>query len=374
VYEQTKLIQDKFDEITVISPQPYWPSFLQMIPSLAGYSKLSGFRDYRIGKMRVYYPTYFTLPIRYLREKNYLYMARAIEETIRRYHIEYDVAHVHFLYPTAEAAMEIVPGNIPRILSMHGGDVYVWVADPKHTQDARTTWRAYNRLHVPSKYLADELIRLDPDLDRNKIFVIPPSVDSKLFYPKLKKNNSKTVLMVANLVEGKGHLDGLEAFKKVLNVIPEARLKIIGTGPQYSVIKQRIEEMGLDREVELVGAVAHAKLGKWYREAAVLMFPSYTESFGIVQIEAMACGLPVVAYANEGSREVLAEYPQCLVKIGDVGQLSQKLLQVLSGQIKPISTQKILAKYSANLISKKLNMLYLPHAEPDQICNKTTKT
>lgn len=329
VYEQTKLVQDLFEEITVISPQPYFPSFLQKVPIMAGYSKLSGFHDYHEGNMRVIYPTYLTLPFEKFREHNDLPIARAIAATIKRERIKYDSVDVHFLYPTGEAALSVIPSQMPKTLSLHGGDVYEWAAEPKHLKRARNTWRAYDKLRVPSKYLADELMRLDPELEKSKIQIITPSVDSKLFFPAAKKNKALVVLMVANLVEGKGHLDGLIAFKKVLAVIPEAKLKIIGTGPLYSAIKRKISEMNLEKEVELVGPVAHTKLPDWYREASVLLFPSYAESFGIVQIEAMACGIPVIAYANEGSREVLSKYPQYLVKIGDIEQLSNKLRKIL---------------------------------------------
>lgn len=330
VYEQTKLIQNLYSEITVISPQPYFPSLLQKIPGMAGYSKLSGFHNYREGNMRVIYPTFFTLPIEKFREHNNLPIARAIAATIKREQIKYDTVHVHFLYPTGEAALSVLPPQIPKVLSLHGGDVYEWAENPKHIKRARAIWRAYDKLQVPSKYLANELRKLDPELPKDKIQIITPSVDDKLFYPSAKKSKTPIVLMVANLVEGKGHIDGLVAFKRVLADIPEAKLKIIGTGPLYSTIKRKIREMGLETAAQLVGPVPHSKLPTWYRSAAVLLFPSYAESFGIVQMEALACGTSVIAYENEGSRAVLAKYPEFLVRVGDIAQLSKKLRQVLS--------------------------------------------
>jgi len=346
VYEQTKLVQNLFDEITVISPQPYFPSFLNKFPRMAGYSKLSGFHDYKAGNMRIYYPTYFTLPITLFREHNNILMAKVIKKIIQQKNIQYDVVHAHFLYPTGEAVLSALPAQIPKVLYLHGGDVYSWATNQKNTERARNIWRAFDSLRIPSKYLASELLRLDPKLDENKIQIIAPSIDKKIFYPKLKRNKEKIVLMVANLVEGKGHLDGLKAFVKLREHGQGVKLKIIGTGPLYNFIKQQIRKMKLEAEVEMVGPVAHTELGKWYRRASVLLFPSYAESFGIVQSEAMACGLPVVAYANEGSREVLFDHPEYLVKIGDIEQLSEKLLQVL----------------------------YSPYAQPDQIHRKTAKT
>ena len=357
VYEQTRLIKDLFDEIVVISPQPYFPRFLQKVPNLAGYSKLSGFHDYKTDNIRVFYPSYLTLPTVKFRERNHLKMRRVIQDTIKKENLQYDFVHVHFLYPTGEAAIDIFPANVKKALSLHGGDLYKWALNPKNRERARKVLSGYDRLQVPSKYLERVLYQLAPDISKARVYVIPPSVDENIFFPATR-NRSKIVLMVSNLVEGKGHYDALKAFAEVKKRVAGAKLVIIGTGPLYGELKQKITEMGLTKEVSLVGSLAHRTLPKWYQEASVLLFPSYAESFGIVQIEALACGLPVIAYDNEGSREIFAEYPECLVKTGDIDELGRKLESILLSKTRKNIVSSIANKYTTGEILSKLKVIY----------------
>jgi glycosyltransferase involved in cell wall biosynthesis len=75
----------------------------------------------------------------------------------------------------------------------------------------------------------------------------------------------------------------------------------------------------------LVGALNNSTLIDWYNAADLFVFPSYYESFGIVQIEALACGTSVIAYDNDGSKEVLRGYKKNLIKKGDIETLVWKI-------------------------------------------------
>ncbi len=358
VYEQTRLVTSLFSMISVISPQPYLPPFLRTIPQLSGYAKLSGFHDYKIQNLSIYYPTYLTLPLPYFQEHNNIPMARAIHQSLRSSDISYDIAHVHFLYPTGEAALSIIPSTVHKILSLHGGDLYKWATLPINRARAQATLRAYDRLHVPSQYLARVLQALDPTLDPKRIYIIPPAIDTTLFSQKEKKQGDPIILMVANLVPEKGHEDALLAFAALLKQVPQAKLKIVGTGPLYSQLSTKIKILQLTHSVELVGSIAHHDLPKWYHAASLLLFPSYAESFGIVQIEAMACGTPVVAYDNEGSKEIFAAHPDYLVKVGNIPDLVKKMQLTL---LHPPSSQKlqtIVEPYREHVVAKKLAALY----------------
>ena len=356
VYEQTALASKMFSNINVISPQPYMPPVLQPMKILAPYTKLSGFHDYVVNNMEIYYPEFFTLPIASFRDKNSFLMTKVIEQAMVKINVKPDVIHVHFLHPSGESMIPLLPSDIPKILSMHGSDAYSWAKI--NLDRARRVWRAFDRLHVPSHYLARALKQLDLELNPESIFVIPPSYDKNIFYPKINKTKTREVLMVANLIQTKGHMDALKAFVEIVKSYPEAKLRIVGAGPLQSQIQNTINELKLRKSVEMIGPVGHKDLTKYYQRAELLLFPSYRESFGIVQVEAMACGTPVVAYDNEGSREIFAKHPQWLVKTGDISGLTKMLKQVFESNPDMRELLDIIKPYEQDKVKKQLEQLY----------------
>lgn len=95
------------------------------------------------------------------------------------------------------------------------------------------------------------------------------------------------------------------------------------------LIEHTIGRLGLGQTVNLVGAVPHDLPPKYYQQADVMLFPSYAESFGIVQVESLACGTPVVAYANEGSNGIFGKSHPDLVGVGNKDGLEKQTLSML---------------------------------------------
>jgi glycosyltransferase involved in cell wall biosynthesis len=91
----------------------------------------------------------------------------------------------------------------------------------------------------------------------------------------------------------------------VRDVYPEARCVVGGRGGMRSELESLVDDRGLDDAVSLLGYVPAEELNLWMNAADVFVLPSYSESFGVVQLEAMACGTPVVATRNGGSEEVI---------------------------------------------------------------------
>ncbi len=122
------------------------------------------------------------------------------------------------------------------------------------------------------------------------------------------------VLAVGRLSPEKGMVDLVEAFALVDR--PEARLVLLGGGPQQTVLENLIADRGLGGRVELVGWRADPT--PWYRAARLVAIPSRTEAFGMVVVEALAHGLPVVSTRCGGPVEILdgGRWGR-LVEIGD---------------------------------------------------------
>ncbi len=168
--------------------------------------------------------------------------------------------------------------------------------------------------------------------------IIPPGVDIERFSrakPCLAgrqalqpfRDGKLNILFVGRLDDRKGLIYLLKAFRLIKQEFANARLVVVGSGPKEREAKRFVKKHHL-RDVEFVGFVESETLPRYYTSADIFCSPAtHGESFGIVLIEAMAAGLPVVAFDNQGHRCVLRK--DFLVENRDVEALAKKLLSFL---------------------------------------------
>jgi len=175
-----------------------------------------------------------------------------------------------------------------------------------------------------------------------KVRVVPNGVDIKRFHPKLDKNkirkkyniseDGKVVLFVGNLEAYKGCEYLLSAFSIVAKEINEAYLILVGKGSLESRLKEVAMKLDVKNKVFFAGYVRDDELPYYYAACDVFVLPSISEyeGFGIVQLEAMACGKPVIATNIPGVREVDAkELATIHVPPKDKRALTEALLMIL---------------------------------------------
>jgi len=112
------------------------------------------------------------------------------------------------------------------------------------------------------------------------------------------------LLLVSRLAHEKNVPLALEALARVRQRLPKAQLLLVGSGPLMGLLKDQVREAGLDEAVHFVGSVEHSSIPAFYAAADVFVFPSITETQGLVLAEAFAAGLPVVALDNPQTRDV----------------------------------------------------------------------
>jgi len=161
--------------------------------------------------------------------------------------------------------------------------------------------------------------------------IIPNAVDLSRFQPGKEQKNQ--ILFVGRLDKRKGVMYLLKAFVKLKKRILSARLVIVGKGPYEERAKEFVKEQSLE-DVEFKGYISDKELPKFYQQASVVCFPSLGgESFGIVLLEAMASGKPVVAFNIDGYREVLVgRLSRWLMPLKDVEVLGRALLILLKNR------------------------------------------
>ncbi|HEY0606396.1 MAG TPA: glycosyltransferase family 4 protein, partial [Herpetosiphonaceae bacterium] len=153
--------------------------------------------------------------------------------------------------------------------------------------------------------------------------IIPSGVDTSQFAPGVEplprlRDDCTNLLYVGRLEQRKGVAHLVRAFARLHRQYPRLRLVIGGDGPERAALEQLVRDLGLER-VLFLGYVPATDLPRLFASADIFCAPAtYAESFGIVLIEAMAAGLPIVAAANAGYAGLLAAHPSnLLVPPGD---------------------------------------------------------
>jgi glycosyltransferase involved in cell wall biosynthesis len=160
--------------------------------------------------------------------------------------------------------------------------------------------------------------------------VMPNGVDLGRFRPLPRSQVGHVILFVGRLVPQKGVDVLLRAFATVLRKCPGIRLVIAGDGYQRLYLERLSRHLGLPPHVEFLGWQTGPALARLYQAAEIVVVPSMYEPFGLVALEAMACGRPVVASRTGGLAEVVADGSTgYLVPPGDYLSLAQRMAQLL---------------------------------------------
>lgn len=123
---------------------------------------------------------------------------------------------------------------------------------------------------------------------------------------KLSKLNEKRLISVGRLSPEKGYLDLLKVYKQLRNDYPNWVLDIIGDGKERDNLERYIKNNNLEKYVTLHGFQGKEYIDKLMNKSSIYLMTSFTESFGIVLIEAMSHGLPCIAFSSaEGAREII---------------------------------------------------------------------
>jgi glycosyltransferase involved in cell wall biosynthesis len=163
-------------------------------------------------------------------------------------------------------------------------------------------------------------------LDFSKIAVVRNGVDEKTFIPVNKQESEKKYVLYTGVLRArKGLFDLIDCAEQVCRVNPTVNFLICGTGPFFSKIEQEIQKRGLRGRVILLGRVNRGRLIQLYQNATIHVVPSHYEGLPTVLLEAMSCGLPVVATNVGGASDVISsgkngflvppKSPQLLAKV-----------------------------------------------------------
>jgi phosphatidylinositol alpha-mannosyltransferase len=179
------------------------------------------------------------------------------------------------------------------------------------------------------------------------ITLIPNGVDLRKYKPgRHPKMDQPTIFYVGRLEKRKGVMCLLEAFQRLQERVPDVRLLIAGEGPDREKLQDFVDMEALDN-VEFLGYISEADKIRYLQSCDVFCSPAlYGESFGIVLVEAIACGIPTVAGANPGYQSVLTGRGSLgLVNSKDTEDFARRLELLLTDETIRASWKKWAKEY-----------------------------
>jgi N-acetyl-alpha-D-glucosaminyl L-malate synthase BshA len=245
-----------------------------------------------------------------------------------------DVLHVHYAIPhavSAYLARQILGQRAPRVITtLHGTDITVVGCDPSFLPVTRFAIEQSDGVTVPSHDLRrSTYTQLGVD-EKTAIEVIPNFVDSEVFAPIARPaDRPPTLVHNSNFRPLKRLDDVVNVFAAVHRALPSCELVFIGDGPERSRIERLVHDRGLGARVRFFGKQLH--VASILQKSDLFLLTSETESFGLAALEALSCGVPVVASRVGGLSEVISDGENgFLTPLGDLPAMAERVVQVLS--------------------------------------------
>lgn len=275
----------------------------------------------------------------------------------------YDLIHAHTAYLDGGAACWLSQRRgVPYVLTEHTGPFSSLTQQPWIRWQTRRALAQAQRVWCVSSALAAEVSRLLPAERRSRLSVLANGVDLEHFRPPARwapNPQAPHLLAILALEPNKAPLLLLRAFAQLRRQVPAARLTLVGSGPLEGEVRGFLAQQGWSAPtVRLLGKQPRREVARLLRdEADLLVLCSYVETFGVVLLEALASGKPVVATDCGGPRDILTT-PAVgrLCPVGDAQALAQALAEVVQAlpQFDPAFLRRTAERFSLSRLAATL--------------------
>ncbi|MEB3101295.1 N-acetyl-alpha-D-glucosaminyl L-malate synthase BshA [Ferviditalea candida] len=248
-----------------------------------------------------------------------------------------DILHVHYAVPHAISAIlakQMVGDQLKVVTTLHGTDITVLAQDETLSDLIRFGINQSDAVTSVSNDLTREtkqLLQIEKPID-----LVYNFIDKRVYYPRdcssLRSDfalpEEKILMHISNFRQVKRVVDVVDIFNKVNAAVP-SRLLFVGEGPELPKVQCKVRELGLQDRVQFLGK--QDEVAQLISLADVMLLPSEKESFGLVALEAMACGVPTVASDAGGIPELITHGETgYLAPIGDTAAMAGYAIRLLS--------------------------------------------
>lgn len=271
-----------------------------------------------------------------------------------------DIIHAQFYSIGAIAAVLKKRYKVPFVITEHSS---------KLNTDLQNISQLDLNLAKSAYQCADKLIAVSHALAANlknnfqvEATVIPNIVDVSQFqYVERTPKDDFTFISVGNLVKIKGFDQLLEAFAEAFKADNAVKLSIVGDGPELENLQNTVTRLNLNGKVSLLRTIGRNRIKSFYQEGDAFVLASHSETFGVVFIEAMATGLPVIATSCGGPNDIVTENAGYLIPVDD-RQALVSALQAMRNNAYNFNSLEIsrncIEKYSPETVGRQIIEAY----------------
>ena len=338
VHEQVKALVAKGLEVQVVSPVP-WTTFpINYLSSK--WKKYSTIPEREIrDEISIWYPRYVTFPRSWFFSSSGKRMYLGIKEIVKKIYQEFqfDLIHAHVALPDGFAAIKLKQiYRKPVIVTIHGQDLYVTFYRNKRCKIVLfNVFKKADRIILVSKKLKEISDNNVGFANKSTVINNGVAVNNILKEKNIKLGestlDSRIILSVSYLITRKAINFNLKAIAQLINKYPNLKYLIIGDGPEMRHLKELSNNLRINKHVEFLGQLSHENVLVYMAKADIFSLPSWNEAFGVVYIEAMAQGTPVIGCQGEGIEDFVEHgITGMLVKPKDVDSLVKAMDYLLT--------------------------------------------
>jgi teichuronic acid biosynthesis glycosyltransferase TuaC len=291
-------------ELKVVSPIPWTPFPMKYLSAKwRGYSKVPP--KITLDDIEIYYPRFLQFPKSIFLDSSGKRMYSGINKLVDEIHhdFKFDIIHAHYALTDGFAAMLIGNKyNVPLITTPRGTDIDVNLWKNRACFNTIcTVLKNSSKVIAPSAQLKTKLlekINIDAELIPNGIY------SENVFTGKSQlseKYRGRIILLsVGQLIPSKGIDLNLQALALLKNKYPLLHYLIIGEGDLKEKLIQMTSDLGIETSVEFLGRLPHEKVMEYMSICDIFCLPSWQETMGLVYLEAMAHGKPIIGCKQQG--------------------------------------------------------------------------
>jgi glycosyltransferase involved in cell wall biosynthesis len=302
------------EDIEVARPRYWWPEAAESLRKDGGGLPIT-LRKYPLARLQ--------LPFFMVRHS----------QTIAQRARHCDLIHAHWTLSGSAALWGRAIHRKPVLVTVQGSDVFQMAKSQLGAWFTRRVLNGSDQVTALSHALKDAAVQAGAKPE--KIAIVPNGVDIHRFAPPEDDRRGPPseqppiILFTGFLIKRKGVRYLLEALALLPSDMPRYRAVIVGEGPEEDALRAQVAALGLGERVEFAGFQPQAVVSEWMRQARVFVLPSLEEGQGVVLLEALASGTPVVASDVDGIRDVVVPEVGYRVAAADPVALAVALEQLL---------------------------------------------
>jgi glycosyltransferase involved in cell wall biosynthesis len=308
-------------------------------------------------------------------------IAKKFESYIKKYRIEFDIIHAHFIYPQGHIAVKLGRKfDKPVIITAHGHDIYdmpfrdnEWHKKIKLILDESnhiiTVSESNRKILVDKLKIRDEKVTVIPNGFNSQKFNIIPQKKAR---EKIKlSENKKIILNIANQYPIKGQEYLLKAMKIVVEKRQDVICFIIGGGVLTEELERLISKLNLKNYIKILGLKPHKEIPLWMNSADLFVLPSLNEGNPTVMFEALGVGLPFIGTNVGGIPDIItSEHYGLLVEPANPKDLAEKILIALEKKWDKTYITNYAKKFSWEYIAQQTLEIYQTIISSKNLVNK----